>query len=188
MIEEQKNAPAQVVFRQMSQNTSKGQRMATDEELLLEIVDELKDVLEADMPRARTIQSREDDPNILFPTFMKRVEEKADEYKDAGGYRRLCSVPSFTLALVSVARIRRHYKHCSWFKISVLQKMVDVHGGVSGVQITNDEMADHSTFSSSSLKRLSKAWKYWSELRTPRSHLFDSARLTRCVATSLMTQ
>jgi hypothetical protein len=131
MIEEQKTAPAQVVFRMMSQNTSKGQRMATDEELLLEIVNELKDVLEMDMPRARTIQAREDDPNILFPTFMKGVEQTADKYKESGGYRRLCSVPSFTLALVSVARIRRHYIHCPWFKIGMLQKMVDVHGGVS---------------------------------------------------------
>jgi hypothetical protein len=153
MIEGQESAPAQVVFRQMSQNTSKGQRLATEEELLQEIVDE----------RARTIQTREDDPNILFPTFMEKVQAKAEEYKDVGGYRRLCSVPSFTLALVSVSRIRRHYTHCSWFKISTLQKMVDVHGGVSGINMTPDDMADYSTCSSLSQKLWSKTWKYWSE-------------------------
>ena len=57
-----------------------------DKELLLEIIDELKNMLKADMPCTRTNQSREDDLNILFPTFMKRVEEKADKYKHAGGY------------------------------------------------------------------------------------------------------
>jgi hypothetical protein len=39
----------------MSQNTSKGQRMATDKELLLKIVNKLKNMLEMDMPHARTI-------------------------------------------------------------------------------------------------------------------------------------
>ena len=39
----------------MSQNASKRQRMATDEELLLEIINELKDVLEIDMPHMGTI-------------------------------------------------------------------------------------------------------------------------------------
>ena len=39
----------------MSQNTSKRQRMATDEELLLEIINELKDMLKIDMPHMRTI-------------------------------------------------------------------------------------------------------------------------------------
>jgi hypothetical protein len=86
MIKEQKNALAQVVFRQIFQNTSKGQCIAIDKKLLLKIIDELKAVLKVDMPYTRTIQSRENDPNILFPTFIKRVKEKADKYKDAGGY------------------------------------------------------------------------------------------------------
>jgi len=37
-------------------------------------------MLEVDMPHMRMIQTREDDPNILFLTLMKRVEEKADKY------------------------------------------------------------------------------------------------------------
>jgi hypothetical protein len=96
----------------ISQNTSKGQRMATDKELLLKIVNKLKNMLEMDMPHTRTIQAREDDPNILFLTFMKRVEQKADKYKKLGEYQCLCSIPSFMLTLVSVARIRQHYIHC----------------------------------------------------------------------------
>jgi len=48
--------------------------MATDKELPLEIVNELKDMLEMDMPHTRMIQAREDDLNILFLTFIKRVE------------------------------------------------------------------------------------------------------------------
>jgi hypothetical protein len=86
--------------------------MATDKKLLLKIVNKLKDMLEMDMPHARTIQVREDDPNILFLTFMKRVKQKADKYKKLGGYRCLCSIPSFMLTLVLVARIRQHYIHC----------------------------------------------------------------------------
>ena len=55
MIEEQKTALAQVVFRMISQNMSKGQCMATDKKLPLEIINELKDMLEMDMPCARMI-------------------------------------------------------------------------------------------------------------------------------------
>ncbi len=140
--------------------------MAMDEELLLEILDELKDAFEEDMPYARKLQAKEDNLSILFPTFMKKVKDKAEEYKDTGGYRRLCSVPSFTLALVSVLRIRRHYTHCVWFKISTLQKMLDVHGGVGGICMMLDEMANYCTFSSLLLKHLSKVWKYWNKWQT----------------------
>jgi len=44
-----------------------------DKELLLEIIDELKDMLKVNMPYVRMIQSRENDLNILFPTFIKRL-------------------------------------------------------------------------------------------------------------------
>jgi hypothetical protein len=80
--------------------------MATHKKLLLEIVNELKDMLKMNMPYTRMIQAREDNPNILFPTFIKRVKQKANEYKESEGYQCLCSVPSFTLVLVSVAMIR----------------------------------------------------------------------------------
>jgi len=86
--------------------------MATDKKLPLEIVNELKDMLEMDMPHARMIQAREDNPNILFLTFMKRVKQKANKYKKLGGYQCLCSILSFMLTLVLVARIRQHYIHC----------------------------------------------------------------------------
>jgi hypothetical protein len=58
----------------ISQNMPKGQCMATNKKLPLEIINELKDMLEMDMPCTRMIQAREDDLNILFLTFIKRVE------------------------------------------------------------------------------------------------------------------
>jgi hypothetical protein len=134
-IEQQKGAPARVVFRYLSRNETKGQLMATEEELLQEIMYELKDALEEDIPRAELLQATEDDSGILYPSFMKLVKAKAEEYKDSSGYRRLCSVPSFTLSLVSASRIRRHYTHCPWFKTHILQKMLNVHGGVSDVYV-----------------------------------------------------
>jgi hypothetical protein len=103
--------------------------MATDEGLLQEIVDELRDAFEKDLPRAMAMPE-EDDLSILYPTFMDKVKHMAEEFKESGGYRRLCKVPSFALALVMVSRIRRHYTHCSWFKISTLQTMLSIHGGV----------------------------------------------------------
>jgi hypothetical protein len=80
--------------------------MATHKKLLLEIVNELKNMLKIDMPHTRMIQAKEDNPNILFPTFIKRVKQKANEYKELEGYQCLYNILSFMLVLVSVARIR----------------------------------------------------------------------------------
>src|SRR6266851_2342894 len=141
MIKKQNSASSRLVFWYMFRNMTKGQRMATDEELLLEILDKLKDAFKEDMPCARKLQAKENNPSILFPMFIEKVKDKAEEYKDTEGYQCLCSVPSFMLALVSVSRIRRHYTHCAWFKISTLQKMLNVHGGVGGICMMLDEMA-----------------------------------------------
>jgi hypothetical protein len=128
MIEKLDRQLAMAVFRFLSRNEVLESRRATDEELLLEIVDELRDALEEDI---RNPTNEEDDPLTMYPTFMKTLQQKANEYKDIPRYRKLCSVPSFALALVMASRIRGHYTHSSWFKITYLYRMLDVHGAVS---------------------------------------------------------
>lgn len=118
-------------FRYMSRNENLGFYKATDEEYLLEIVDQLKIALMKDL---RALPNREFnfDFQMSCPTYMEAVEAMASKYKSVNsGFRKLALVPSFMLGLVMASRVRKHFVHARWFKASNLLKMLDVHGGVS---------------------------------------------------------
>lgn len=110
-------------------------RNATEEELLQEIVDEMKDCLEDDLKARRLSQRAEDedeDFDVKYPKFKKRVDDKANLFKRSShGYRRICCVPSFALGLVMASRMQTHFTHAPWFKFTNLVGMIDVYGTVS---------------------------------------------------------
>ncbi|KAH9022645.1 hypothetical protein EDB85DRAFT_1895168 [Lactarius pseudohatsudake] len=115
------------IFRFLSRNETKGSRKATEEELLLEIVDELRDAYDRDV-EVQGERPQDLDMAKRYPRFMEAAKAKAEEYKDARGHRRLCSVPTFALGLVLASRIWQHYTHSPWFNIATLTKMLDDHG------------------------------------------------------------
>lgn len=134
MIEKSTKQPniGRVVFRLISRNETKGHKKATEEEFLLEIVDHFKDGFLLDLSAMVDLKS-EEDYEVLYPEFIKRVSEKADSFKrNATGYRQICCLPRFALALVMMSRVRSHYTHSSWFQVGTLKEMIEVHGGVSG--------------------------------------------------------
>ncbi|KAH8986177.1 hypothetical protein EDB86DRAFT_3082994 [Lactarius hatsudake] len=123
---------ATAIYRFLSRNETKDMRMATEEELLIEIMDELKDAYEDDV-RHRKDRGKNLDAAALFPTFMKMAKKKAAAFKesrDRAGYRQLCAVPSFALGLVAASQIRRHYTHARWFQVSELVKILESHGAL----------------------------------------------------------
>src|ERR1700755_173305 len=104
---------------------------ATDEELLQEVIDELKDALESDLDHAPE-QSQQEDFEIKYSRFMAKVKSKANHFKqNAHGYRQICCLPAFALGLVMASRIPSHYTHSQWFKLGALGDMINVHGTVS---------------------------------------------------------
>lgn len=86
--------------------------------------------LEVDLGRV-TEWGDEDDLDVLYPKFCKAVEKKANQFKRAAGYRRLCCVPIFVLAIAMVGRVQRHYVHATWFNVRRLGSMLGEYGGVS---------------------------------------------------------
>jgi len=125
---------ANTMFRFLSRNEHMGTYKATEEEKLVEIMNELTDYLEVDC--RRELDAEEDELEVLYPGFFDKVKLKADMFKeDRGkGYRELCCVPSFVLGLAMVGRVGRHYMHCSWFNVTRLGNMVGSYGGVSVVE------------------------------------------------------
>jgi hypothetical protein len=84
----------------------------------------------------------DEDYTFLYPLFMVAVKEKAVVYKQGSpGLRKLCSVPTFVLALTMASRIPHHYVHAKWFKVSTIMKMLEVHGTVS-VDLDSDTRTD----------------------------------------------
>lgn len=79
------------------------------------------------------INRKESDLEILYPRYMKAAGQKALDYKESQdrGPRRLCLVPSFTLSLVMVSKIKKHWVHAPWFKVVELCRMLEKHGAVS---------------------------------------------------------
>ncbi|KAI9442816.1 hypothetical protein BJY52DRAFT_1194722, partial [Lactarius psammicola] len=129
-IEANEKELSTAIYRFLSRNETKDTHMATEEELLIEVVDELKDAYEIDLAK-RGDRARNLDAAALYPTFMNKAKEKAALFKDSRasvGHRRLCSVPSFALGLVMASRIRRHYTHALWFNVQTLTTMLDSHG------------------------------------------------------------
>lgn len=121
------------IFRLISRNERKGVHRATDEELLQEVIDEIKDEFESDLSTiGDPIRARKEDFKFIYPLFMEKVKVKADAFKQKSqGHRQICCLPSFAFGLVMASRIPGHYTHAPWFKIKTLGEMIDVHGAVS---------------------------------------------------------
>jgi len=121
---------AKAIFRLISRNTRKGVHRATEEELLQEVIDELKDALESDIASIQD-PSKIEDFNIKYPNYMAKIEQKAELFKrTTQGYRQICCVPAFALGLVMASRVKSHYIHAKWFKVGSLTKIIGVHGTV----------------------------------------------------------
>jgi hypothetical protein len=134
LIEDGKQDMDRAVFRLISRNATLGEHKATDEELLQELLDYMKDAFESDLADLEddASSSSYEDYQVLYPKFMKAIQRKADKLKkDSQGYRQICLMPTFALGLVMVSRVRSHYIHAKWFKIGSLNRMVYIHGGVS---------------------------------------------------------
>jgi len=118
------------LYRFISRNETKANLMATDEELLLEILDVLRDAYEEDVKEQAMIASEEGE-SFVNSHFQKAAKETAEKHKEGFGYRRICCVEMFAFGLMMASRIRRHYTHAPWFKVRQLMRMLDVHGVVS---------------------------------------------------------
>lgn len=115
----------------MSRNETGGFYKATDEEYLLEIVDQLKIALKKDLANIPD-RTQPIDYQTSCPTYIEAVKAVALKFKSVNsGFRKLALVPSFMLALVMASRIKKHFIHAPWFKATTLLKWLDVHGGVS---------------------------------------------------------
>ena len=123
------------MWRLLSRNETKSTQKATEEEHLQEVIDSLKDELEKDIRALKEQgESLEEDYEVLYPNFDKMVQHKADKFKqNSAGYRQLCCLPRFALALVMASRVWRHYRHAVWFRMAKLKEMSEVHGGVRPV-------------------------------------------------------
>ena len=111
---------------------------ATEEELLQEVLQQLNRAYQKDLKRLKEDRNSEihvvnEDVSKRYKEFMKATAEKAEEYKapTRKAFRKLVLMPMFTLAMVMASRVRRHYTHAPWFKVSTFYKMAEVHGAVS---------------------------------------------------------
>ena len=137
VIEAHPEGLSKAIFRFISRNEMKPESKSTEEELLNEIVRVLRDRYSEDLADAATKGNEgEDDLGIpqLYPKFTVAAQEKAEEFKDISGYKRLLAVLAFTLGLVMVTRLKRHYQRAPWFKVGTLGNMLETHGSVSDSQ------------------------------------------------------
>lgn len=141
---------SRAVYRLLSRNESTGSVKVTEEELLQEIIDSFKDKFEEDdkalleryakrdqkrgrPPTMPELKEMEEDYEVMYPTVFGAIKEKAEHFKgNSTGYRQICLLPRVALGLIMASRVRSHYTHADWFRISILKNMVQVHGGVSG--------------------------------------------------------
>jgi len=78
------------------------------------------------------LEDQEDDIRVKYANFHHRLDEFRDQFKQVSvGYCRLMAMPRVMLGLVMASRLRSHFMHASWFKVSSLNRMIDVHAGVS---------------------------------------------------------
>ena len=124
---------ADATFHLISRNATLGHYGATDEELLLETVNEVKRSFLKDLKDVDTrVDEDVEDIEELYPLFTAAMKEKATQFsQNTSGYRQLCCLHTFMLGLVMASRVRSHYAHAKWFKIATLRKMMDIHGTVS---------------------------------------------------------
>jgi hypothetical protein len=98
------------------------------------LIDELKIEFNkgVEVRRANNEALSEDEDYAEYEDYAKLLKDKADLFKAVNsGFRKLACIDVFMLGLVMTSRVRRHYVHAAWFKVSSLVKMVEVHGAVS---------------------------------------------------------
>ena len=121
----------EAVFQFLSRNERLGNQMATPEEYLQEIANELKVWFQKDCGAARQ-RNTTDDMEVQYPELMAAISQKAEIFKSTNhGFRRIFCIPTFGVGLVMASRIRKHYTHSRWYNIQSLLGMVGVHGTVS---------------------------------------------------------
>jgi hypothetical protein len=125
----------EAIYQFLSENDDKAVHMKTDEERLQQLVNFLKLAFERDV-RNNKLKERKPEEHeelrIKYPDYWERLAKINEEFIGINaGYRRLTCMPTFMLGLVMASRIRRHYVHASWFRVTSFNKMLEVHGGVS---------------------------------------------------------
>ena len=116
-------------FQLLSQNETNGHEGATKEEFLQEIIDDFKDAFEDNLHNLNA-QGNDEDYKVMYSMFVQAVVEKLQQYVgNSTGYQQICCLPQFALGLVMASQIWSHYMYTSWFQISTLKAMIEVHGG-----------------------------------------------------------
>lgn len=122
------------IYRLLSRNETAKNQEASEEEYLQEMIDELKIEFNKDL-NARTEKGEllgEDEDYAEYEDYSKLLKAKAELFKGVNsGFRKLACTRVFMLGLIMTSRVRRHYVHSPWFRVSSLAKMVEVHGAVS---------------------------------------------------------
>lgn len=120
---------ANALHRLISRNETRDNLKTTQEEVLIEVIEELKFVF---LPELDKVVDRSEDCQINFPKFVELTKEKAEQFKSNAnhGYRKLLCLPSFMMGLVMASRITTHYTHAPWFRAMNFVRMVEVHGVV----------------------------------------------------------
>lgn len=96
----------------------------------MELIDQVKDQYEMDLYQLDD-PSKDEDYDLKYKKFNEKAIQKATELTRSGPYREIFALPAFTLALVMASRVNSHYTHASWFRVSSLAKMLEIHGTVS---------------------------------------------------------
>jgi hypothetical protein len=139
VIEAQEGAMSSAIFRFLSRNETKPMLKASEEDMLDEIVAMLRDRYEEDLkdgqqegPEEQDEHEEEDEQEVAvaYPKFAKAAKTTASDVKLVAGYKRLLAVPAFTLALVMLTRVHRHFRRATWFKVGPLGQMLESHGAV----------------------------------------------------------
>jgi hypothetical protein len=124
------------IYQYLSENDSLAVHRKTVEEGIQQKFDYLKIALERDIRNKKEkgeIIRDEDELRVKYPAYTQRLAEMNQKYLGvSAGYRRLTCMPTFMLGLVQASRIRRHYTHAPWFRVTNFNKMLEVHGGMSG--------------------------------------------------------
>jgi hypothetical protein len=143
-------------YQLLSKNQDKHVLKVTEDEELQQYVNELKHEFEKDLrdnllleeekrERAREGggdgdgdgKDEDKDEQPKFPKYRARLKLITDDFgKVNTGFRSLMSMPNFLVGLMMASRVGRHYLHCSWFKVTSFNRMMDVHGSVSKETIT----------------------------------------------------
>ena len=153
----------EAIYQYLSENTDKAVHKKTEEEGLQQLFNFLKIALERDIrlkkekkakkeaikakrDRGEAVEAEEDEEDeeeeehqglaLKYPGYVGRLKIMNKTYIGINsGYRRLTCMPTFMFGLVQASRVRRHYLHASWFRVTNFNKMLEVHGGVSAITL-----------------------------------------------------